>query len=159
LIYPITFTLRDMMHKVAGVKASRLLIWAAAGINVLMAGLFWLVGQLPADMTTPQADFAALLSPVWRIVIASILAEVVSELLDTEAYQFWVTKVTKKYQWARVLVSNVVSVPIDSLLFSWVAFGGILPVSVVWAIFTSNVILKGITTLVGMPLIYLVKQE
>lgn len=159
LVYPITFTLRDMVHKVAGIKASRLLIFAAAGVNVIMAGLFWLVGRLPGDPGTVQPDFAAVLSPVWRIVIASILAELVSELLDTEAYRIWTEKITKKYQWARVLFSNMVSVPVDSLIFSWVAFGGILDPSVVWAIFWSNVILKGATTLIGMPLIYTVKES
>ncbi len=31
-------------------------------------------------------EFSAILAPVWRIVIASIVAEMVSELLDTEIY-------------------------------------------------------------------------
>ena len=47
LIYPITFTLRDLVHKVAGLKVARLLIFLAAGINLFMAGLFWLVALLP----------------------------------------------------------------------------------------------------------------
>lgn len=159
LIYPLTFTLRDMVHKVAGAKATRTLIYTAAVINIIMAGLFWLVGWLPGDPQVVQPDFAAVLAPVWRIVFASILAEVVAQLLDTEAYSLWTRKVTMRYQWARVLVSNAVSVPVDSLIFVWAAFGGVLPNTVVWAIFLSNVIVKGITTLVGMPLIYLVKDR
>jgi len=46
LIYPFTFTLRDMVHKIGGKSAARTLIWLAAGINVFMAGFFWLVGRL-----------------------------------------------------------------------------------------------------------------
>lgn len=159
LIYPLTFTLRDMVHKVAGAKVTRTLIYTAAVINIVMAGLFWLVGWLPGDPQVVQPDFAAVLAPVWRIVFASILAEVIAQLLDTEAYSLWTKKVTMRYQWARVLVSNAVSVPIDSLIFVWAAFGGVLPNEVVWAIFLSNLIIKGITTLVGMPLIYLVKDR
>jgi uncharacterized integral membrane protein (TIGR00697 family) len=160
LVYPLTFTLRDMVHKVAGLKAARALILAAGAINLVMAGLFWFVGQLPADMTTgAQLEFTAALSPVWRIVFASILAEVMAELIDTEVYKFWVTKITRRYQWARVLTSNAVSVPLDSLVFSWAAFGGVLPVVVVWSIFTSNVIIKGVTTLFSLPGIYLVKER
>ncbi|MCJ7548415.1 MAG: queuosine precursor transporter, partial [Anaerolineae bacterium] len=97
------------------------------------------------------------LSPVWRIVLASIVAEVVSELLDTELYQLWVSRVTRRYQWARVLVSNSVSVPVDSLVFVWIAFGGVLPAVVVWSIFWANVLVKGMMTLISLPAIYLVK--
>jgi len=59
---------------------------------------------------------------VWRITLASIAAEVASELLDTEAYRIWVEHITRKYQWLRVLVSNSISIPIDSALFSFLAF-------------------------------------
>ena len=42
LVYPFTFTLRDLVHKVAGIKAARVLIIAAALINLLMAMIFWI---------------------------------------------------------------------------------------------------------------------
>ena len=159
-VYPLTFTLRDMVHKLLGRTAARTLVIAAAGINVLMAAYFALVSALPPDPTWPfQEAFASVLNPVWRIVLASIAAEVVSELLDTEIYHLWVTRVTRRHQWARVLVSNGASVPVDSLIFCWMAFGGVLPSAVVWSIFWANVLVKGLTTLVGMPGIYLVKGE
>ncbi len=159
-VYPFTFTLRDLVHKTAGIKAARVLIVAAAVINLVMAGLFWLAARLPADLSVgPQSEFGRVLSPVWRIVFASIAAEVISELIDTEGYRLWVEKVTQRYQWARVLVSNSLSVPVDSLVFVWLAFGGAMPASVVWSIFASNVILKGLTTLVSLPGIYLVKER
>ncbi len=159
-IYPLTFTLRDMVHKVAGIKIARMLILAAAGINLLMALFFKIVAILPPDMTVGlQSEFAMVLSPVWRIVGASILAEVIGELIDTEGYRFWVEKVTRKYQWARVLVSNAVSIPIDSLIFSYLAFWGTMPPAVVLSIFFSNMIIKGLTTLISIPGIYLVPER
>jgi len=152
--------LRDLVHKTAGIKASRTLIVTAAILNLLMAGLFWLTSILPPDLAVgPQETFGQVLSPVWRIVFASIVAEVIAELVDTEGYRLWVERVTHKYQWARVLVSNALSIPLDSVLFSWLAFGGILPNAVVWSIFISNVIIKGLTTLVSLPGIYLVKEN
>lgn len=159
-IYPFTFTLRDMVHKTAGIKATRALIVAAAVLNLVMAGVFWLVANLPPDMAVgPQKEFGIVLSPVWRIVFASITAEIVAELIDTEGYRLWVEKVTHRYQWARVLVSNTISIPIDSLIFVWIAFGGVLPAAVVWSIFFSNVIIKGVTTLISIPGIYMVKER
>jgi len=160
LIYPFTFTLRDLVHKTVGSKGARIVIICAAVINLLMALLFWIVARIPGDPKVgAQLEFAIVLSPVWRIVIASIIAEVVSELLDTEIYRIWVEKVTKRYQWVRVLVSNSVSIPIDSLIFVWGAFGGIYIPSVVWSIFFANLILKGTITIISLPMIYLVKDK
>ena len=159
-VYPFTFTLRDLVHKTAGIKAARALIVTAAALNLVMAGLFWLTSILPPDMAVgPQEEFGMVLSPVWRIVFASIVAEVVAELIDTEGYRLWVERVTHRYQWARVLVSNALSIPIDSLIFVWIAFGGVMPAAVVWSIFVSNVIIKGATTLISLPGIYLVKES
>jgi hypothetical protein len=159
-IYPFTFTLRDMVHKLLGRRAARTVIVAAALVNLVMAFFFAFLTRLPPDPSWPlQAAFAEVLNPVWRIVLASIVAEVVSELLDTEIYQLWVTRVTRRYQWARVLFSNSVSVPVDSLIFVWIAFGGVLPTAVVWSIFWANVLVKGITTLISLPGIYLVRGK
>lgn len=160
VIYPFTFTLRDLVHKSLGKAAARVVIVAAAVINLLMAGLFAFAVWLPPDPTWPlQREFATVLTPVWRIVVASIVAEVVSEFADTEIYHLWTTRVTRRYQWARVLTSNGVSVPLDSLIFCWGAFGGQLPAATVWSIFWANVLVKGAVTLLSLPGIYLVSEK
>lgn len=159
-VYPITFTLRDLVHKTAGARAARALIVTAAAINLVMAALFWMVARLPGDPSVgAQTEFATVLAPVWRIVMASIVAEVMAELIDTEIYRLWVQRVTRRHQWARVLTSNAVSVPLDSLVFAWGAFGGQMAASVVWSIVLANVLLKGATTLVSLPLIYAVPER
>lgn len=159
LIYPFTFTLRDMVHKIAGVAVARTLIFLAAGINLLMAALFWIVAQLPPDMSIgPQEEFALVLAPVLRIVLASITAEVISELIDTEIYRAWVNRFAARYQWGRVLMSNAASVPVDSAIFVLIAFWGTIPAGVVFGIFVSNVLVKGLVTLISIPGIYIVPE-
>ena len=159
-IYPITFTLRDLVHKTLGARVARVLIVTAAAINLVMAGFFWFVSRLPGDPAVgPQLEFGLVLAPTWRIVVASIAAELVAELTDTEIYRLWVGRVTRRYQWVRVLVSNAVSVPLDSLVFAWLAFGGVLGAAVVWAIVLSNILIKGVTTLISLPAIYLVPGD
>ncbi len=159
-IYPFTFTLRDLVHKVLGRGVARTVIVAAGVINLVMAGMFALAAWLPPDPTWPlQREFAAVLTPVWRIVVASIVAEVFSELTDTEIYHLWVARITRRFQWMRVLISNAVSIPLDSLIFCWGAFGGQLPGATVWSIFWANVLLKGFVTLIGLPTIYVVRER
>ena len=158
LVYPFTFTLRDLIHKMAGKSIARTVIFAAAGINIAMAGLFWLIARLPADPGTgPQLEFGEVLAPVWRIVFASILAEVIANLIDTEVYQAWVDRYATRHQWGRVLVSNAVAIPVDSAIFVLVAFGGVLAGATVWEIFWVNVAFKMLITLISIPWIYLVR--
>ena len=159
-IYPLTFTIRDLVHKRLGKSAARSMIVLAAGINLFMAFFFHFVAWLPQDPDWGLGkEFSAILGPVWRIVMASIIAELCSELVDTEIYHLWQSRITKRYQWMRVLTSNAVSIPVDSLIFCWAAFGFLLPHDVVWSIFFANVIVKGALTLISLPSIYLVKEN
>lgn len=159
-IYPVTFTIRDLVHKRLGKMAAQSVIILAAAINLFMALFFHFVAWLPQDPAWGLgSEFAAILGPVWRIVIASIIAEVFSELIDTEVYHLWQSRITRKYQWMRVVSSNAVSIPVDSLIFCWGAFGLVLPTDVVWSIFWANVIVKSVVTIFSLPSIYLVKEK
>ncbi|MEQ1787559.1 MAG: queuosine precursor transporter [Acidimicrobiales bacterium] len=164
-IYPITFTLRDVVHKALGKRAARALVLTAAVVNVFMALYLQWAARAPSDVSYPLgAEFEAVLAPLWRITVASILAEVVSELIDTEVYHWFVRRVTTRHQWARVAVSNAVSLPIDNVIFVVVAFGAIpgfadhaltLPWAVVWDIFVVNLTVKALVSAASLPLIYL----
>lgn len=159
LVYPFTFTLRDLVHKVAGKTAARVLIVTAAVINLGMALLFWVTARLPAADTAPQTvQFGDVLAPVWGIVLASIVAEVVSELVDTEVYSAWVRRFGLRHQWGRVLSSNAVSIPIDSAIFVGLAVAtGVFPAALAWSILSVNIVVKGLVALVSIPWIYMVQ--
>ncbi len=164
-IYPITFTLRDLVHKALGKRAARTVIVTAAVVNLFMAFYLQWAARAPTDVSYPLGDeFAAVLAPLWRITMASIVAEVVSELVDTEVYHWFVRRVTTRHQWARVAVSNAVSLPIDSALFVLLAFGALpglqdhaltLPWDAVWDIFVVNITVKVAVSAASLPLIYL----
>jgi uncharacterized integral membrane protein (TIGR00697 family) len=163
-VYPITFTLRDVVHKALGKRAARALVVTAAVVNLFLAVYLQWAAKAPSDVSYPLgAEFEAVLAPLWRITIASIVAEVVSELVDTEVYHWFVRRVTTRHQWARVATSNAVSVPIDNVIFAVGAFGAIpgfadhaltLPWDVVWEIFVVNLTVKALVSAVSLPLIY-----
>ncbi len=135
----------------------------AAAVNVAMALYFRAVAGVESVEGGLGAEFEQVLGPLWRIVVASIVAEVVSGLLDTEVYHWFVTRVTRRRQWARVLVSNSVSVPVDNLIFVVGAFGAwpfladdplTLPWGDVADIFAVNLVVKYLVTVLSVPLIY-----
>ncbi|MCX7819467.1 MAG: queuosine precursor transporter [Kiritimatiellae bacterium] len=159
-VYPLTFTLRDLLHRETGRRGARAIVLAAGVINLAMAGYLRWAAAVPADPSWGLGrEFAAILGPVWRIVLASIAAEVLSELADTEVYHWFVTRVTRRHPWARVLVSNVVAVPLDNLVFCLGAFGGVLPSHTILEIFTLNLAVKGVVTLASIPLIWLARDR
>jgi uncharacterized PurR-regulated membrane protein YhhQ (DUF165 family) len=93
------FTLRDRIQVDRGVK------WIY-GLIAVSAIVSWLAGTLMGS------------SLLARISIASVLALLVSEGLDTLIFT-----VFKRSFVQRALLSNLVSSFADSLLFIWIAFG------------------------------------
>ena len=80
-----------MVHKALGRRAARTLVVTAAVVNLFMAVYLQWVARAPSHESYPLGDeFRRVLGPLWRIVVASIIAEVVSELLDTEVYHWFV---------------------------------------------------------------------
>ncbi|MGI8937050.1 MAG: queuosine precursor transporter [Iamia sp.] len=166
-VYPITFTLRDVVHKVAGRSAARTLILTTAGVNLFLAAYLAWTARVESDPTWGLgAEYDAVLGPIWRIVVASLAAMVLSELIDTEVYHWFVTRITRRFQWLRVLVSNAISLPVDNLVFALGAFAPIsmlgtdgLPWATVWSIFWINLWVKALVSAASMPLIYLTKDR
>jgi hypothetical protein len=61
--------------------------------------------------------------------------------------------------WMRVLTSNSVSVPLDSARFRGLALVGRMPFAVVVCMFVANIVAKGITTIISLPWMYLVRER
>jgi len=111
---------------------------------------------LPSDLEIgPQNEFTSVLSPIWRLVIASICAEIISEFIDTEIYSIWTKKFKNKMIWGRVISSNTIALIIDSIIFCLIAFYGTIPNSILISILISNIIVKELVTIASVPLIYL----
>jgi queuosine precursor transporter len=98
LFFGIIFTQRDRIHAF-GRKYAYLAIGLAVIANVVSAYY----------LQTP-----------WRFIAVSFLALSLSELTDTEVYQRFI----KRSWWTRVATSNAVSIPIDSTIFTVLAFFG-----------------------------------
>jgi queuosine precursor transporter len=157
VIYPLTFTLRDLVHKTWGKNNARQVIVMAALLNGLMFALFWLVGKMRPDPGWPyQAAYEQILLPVGRIILASIAAQVISELIDTEIFSFIYKKTGDL---VAVLTSNLAGLLIDSVIFTLIAFLGNLPFYTVMQIMFTNILVKLIISFLSAPAIKLVPRS
>ena len=167
-IFALTFTLRDMIHKRLGREWARMAIFTAAALNVLLAVYMLILSRLPSpDFFALGDSWNAIFAIVPAITIGSIAAELASELTDTEVYHFWKTRFPAAPQWSRVLVSNAVSLPIDSIVFTLLAFVLLPPVfgaeampfgAAVTRIASGQILYKAAVTVLSLPLIYTVKD-
>lgn len=125
LFFGITFTQRDRLHRFGRAVVYRA-IAAAAVANVVAA---WSVG-------TP-----------WRYVAVSFLVILVAEAADTEVYQ----RLIHRRWFARVAGSNAVSAPLDTVLFTVLAFAGAPFATAAWMtqVIVTDVLVKYAASLVA----------
>jgi len=116
LIFGITFTQRDRVHRY-GRKAVYTMIMLAA-VGMVLESLF--------------------LGVEWRIILASFIAIVLSETADTEIYQ----KLLHRSWIQRVTGSNLISIPLDSILFNVIAFMGVFAPGMLVAIIFGEIVAK-----------------
>ncbi len=160
LLYPFTFTMRDLLHKKTGAQITRFTIWLAAGINILLFAFVWMVGALPPDPTVGlQAEYSLVLAPGMRLVAASVVAMTIAELIDTVVYSAVRRKYGARKQWLRVILSNAISVPIDTAVFLLIAYSGMYEFSVLVGMFVSNLIIKYVVSLLSFGGVYLIKED
>ena len=69
-VYPVTFTLRDLVHKTLGKRNAQLLIITAAVINLGMVLYLMWSASVPSDPNSfGGPEFSAIFAPLWRIVL------------------------------------------------------------------------------------------
>ena len=155
-LYPLTFTLRDLVHRELGRDLTRKCIYFAVLLNLLMSAYFAFIARFPADPSSPASvAFNDCLVPVWRIVAFSLLAQLISELVDTEVYHAYEKRFGERHKWGRVFASNSVSIPVDNAIFCVGVFAGTYGWNVVGQIFMFNFIVKYAISILSIPLIYL----
>jgi queuosine precursor transporter len=155
-IYALTFTLIDLINDRMGKGGARRVVVAALAANVLFAFYIRVVIALPSPAFYNGSEhFASVLGSTWRIVVASIVAYIVSSLIDVEIFDWWKRK-GRGPAWMRVLMSNGVSTLIDSVTFVVLAFAGTFPLL---GLILGQYIFKMIMTVVSMPLIYATRQR
>jgi queuosine precursor transporter len=128
----------------------------AAAVNLMMVALFWLVGKMPADSSWHyQEAYNSILLPVWRITIGSIIAQIISELIDTEIFSFFYKRIGDVKS---VIASNTIALIFDSVIFSLIAFFGTLPLEVVFQIIIANIGVKFFVSILSSPFIRLIPR-
>lgn len=158
LLIPFSFTIRDLMHRCVGYENAKKIVWATAILNLVVAILMIVLDVLPAAIPEKGNMWHAIMGASWRVIVASFIGQLVSDLLDTYVFEKFTRKFGDKKTWLRVAGSNLVSTAADSALFSFLAFYGVLPTPVIIASVWSSFIVKYIVSVIATPLAYLTNK-
>jgi hypothetical protein len=159
-LFPLTFLITDVLAEVKGKKFVANLIWSTA-IALIFSFIFiqisiWVEPAGRFAETNPA--FVTVFKSSARIIIASLIAFVISQFHDIWAFEFWKQKTKGKYLWLRNNLSTIVSQFIDTVIFIFIAFYQTNPkfdFAFMWQLIVPYYILKVIIALIDTPFVYL----
>ncbi len=166
VLFPIAYIIGDVLTEVYGFPRAREAIWIGFGCNLLAVAAIWIAGLLPpspswqtALLESPQEAqmaYSAILGFAPRLLLASFVAYLFGEFLNSFVLAKLKVKTHGRYLWVRTIGSTLVGQGVDSFLFITIAFYGILPTSVLFTAILFQWIFKSLFEALATPFTYLV---
>lgn len=127
ILFPVTYIFGDILTEVYGYRYARRAIWSGFLGMLLAIGTFSLVGALPYPPEyTSQSSYEAVLGFLPRIVLASLVAFLFGEFINSFVLAKLKVRTEGRKLWLRLIGSTVVGELVDTVVFCLIAFGGIL---------------------------------
>ena len=173
LLWPLEFIMTDIINEYYGPKIVRRVSYIAIGLICYAFLMFYLAIHIPADTSfwtgsqkengvpDMQAAFSNIFGQGMWIIVGSLVAFLVSQLVDVYIFHK-IKKVTgEKHVWLRATGSTVVSQLIDSFIVLFIAFkiGKGWSYQRVIAIGLVNYTYKFTMAVILTPLIYLIEKS
>ncbi len=122
-----------------------------------MAVTLSIVTALPAAPDWPfQEDWKNVLGGTWRIVLASVIAYLAGELSNSFTLAKMKIATKGKWLWSRTIGSTLVGEAIDTTIFMFIAFWGVLPLDLFISVGISGYLFKCAVETVFTPVTYAV---
>lgn len=126
-LFPLAYILGDVLSEVYGLRATRRAIYLGFAASLLASLVFFLVQVSPAPEAWQNQDaFEAVIGFVPRIVLASLTAYLVGQLLNAWVLVKLKSRTNERMLWLRLIGSTVVGEFADTLVFCTIAFYGVI---------------------------------
>lgn len=170
LLWPLEFIITDIINEFYGPRAvRRISITAVALIAYAFLMYFvaialppakvWLNSSQKQGVENIQASFNAVFGQNMRIIVGSIVAFLVSQVVDVTVFHK-IKKVTgDKHLWLRATGSTLVSQLVDSYIVLFIAFSGIFTWQLILAVGIMNYLYKFFMAIVLTPVIYMIEKR
>jgi queuosine precursor transporter len=156
--WPVVFIATDLINEYFGRAGVRRLTLMTIALIVYAFVVLFLAMQVPAASFSPVSDaqFRAVFGQSLWIIVGSVIAFAVSQLVDVGIFWLVRHKTGRSYLWMRATGSTVVSQLIDSIVIIGIAFWlpGKVQTSEFLTVAASNYSFKLIVALSITPLLY-----
>lgn len=130
LFFPISYVFGDILTEVYGYARARRVIWT--GFAALLFASFMasvIVALPPAPGWKNQAAYEIAFGSTWRIALASLIAFVCGEFVNSYVLAKMKIATAGRWLWSRTIGSTIFGEAVDSLLFYPLAFydSGLIP--------------------------------
>lgn len=170
LLWPLEFVITDIVNEYYGPKAVRRISYIAVALisyAFLMFYLaihvpsadFWITSNTEAGIPDMQAAFTGVFGQGMRIIIGSLVAFLVAQIVDVTIFHKIKKRTGEKHIWLRATGSTVVSQLIDSYIVLFIAFLGVFTWQQILAIGIMNYIYKFTMAVILTPLIYIIERR
>ncbi|PLX66217.1 MAG: transporter [Denitrovibrio sp.] len=153
IAYSITFIITDTTSEIYGKKAADTVV--LSGFISLVVTFLMMQASIilpSAPFWTNQEAFVSVIGSTSRIIIASLVAYVISQFHDVWLFHFLKQKTNGKHLWLRNNASTAISQFIDSFIFISIAFYGVMPI---WQLIFGQWVIKMAIALIDTPIVYL----
>jgi len=154
--FPVTFIVTDLINEYYGKPGIRFVTVVGMIMIAFTYAILLVDMNIPAAAISPVQDdaFTSVFGQSNRIILGSITAYLVGQLIDIQIFH-WIRQKTKaKYLWLRATGSTFVSQLMDSFIVLFIAFAGKLSVEQILNVGITNYIYKFIIAIALTPFIY-----
>lgn len=153
ILFPLSYIVGDIVTEVYGYRKMRSLLYVGVVSLILTMTTFWVVQILPASPDWPnQVAYESILGVVWRIVLASVTALFLGEIMNAYVMARMKVRSKGKNLWVRMISSSVVGSAIDTVVFSTVAFLGTMSFGALAQLMATVFLIKIATEVIVSPL-------
>jgi hypothetical protein len=153
ILFPLSYIVGDIVTEVYGYRKMRSLLYVGVVSLILTMTTFWVVQILPASPDWPnQVAYESILGVVWRIVLASVTALFLGEIMNAYVMARMKVRSKGKNLWVRMISSSVVGSAIDTVVFSTVAFLGTMSFGALAQLMITVFLIKITTEVIVSPL-------
>ena len=156
VIFPVSYIMGDVLTEVYGFRRARAVIWLGFLCNLLVVGVIWIGGLLPAASfwKENEAAYDTILGYTPRLLAASFAAYLVGEFANSMALARMKIATRGRWLWTRTIGSTIIGQGLDSAIFITMAFAGEVPDlwRLVWVQWLAKVSYETLAT----PLTYVV---
>ncbi len=157
VIFPIAYIFGDILTEVYGYARARQTIWIGFACNLIAVVAIYVGGLLPAAGFWPnQSAYDAILGFAPRLLVASFIAYLVGEFLNSLVLAKLKVKTAGRYLWLRTISSTLVGELADSIVFITVAFLGVWPGDQMLTAILTQWVIKVVYEIIATPLTYAV---